>query len=455
MNDYYDLNDPVVIELVKARTALLYLKPLLGQTALQMDLIILESDEWCKTAATDGRAIYFYRNFVISLFFDANSPQTKMNGHNRLVALMAHEIWHLMFGHLIRRGNRDPRYWNMAIDFIVNATIVHDKIGLLPSTALLDSRFTIDHTAYEVYDYIVSSNMPVADSIDIHIEPSSPNGSGDGDDTTTMTDVAVAGLADSKGGAIRVESGKEPPAPMTPEEAKSLADRARMMAVKIMHDEEGAGSLPAALAREVADLIDTKMDWRDLLNSSLRSIQPHEYTYDELSDVTWASWLYHRRRWYPGCGVPKGYCAILPTLTEGERVEATIAIDTSASMTNKMIADILAEVGGILETFKEVELRVLCFDGEVSSVETFRETDLSALKDYKKKKVKGGGGTEFMVVWDYLKKEKIKPERLIVCTDGEPCGKWGDPNYCDTIFLIHAKGKTKKKAPFGRTAYLD
>ena len=456
MREFYDLNDTVVREVYRARTALLYVKPLLAEVALQMDVVILDESTWCPRAATDGMTIYFNRDFVISLFFDAGDRRTKTNGHNRLVAIMAHEIYHVIFGHLLRRGNREEKYWAMAIDFIVNAAIKEEKIGLLPSMALLDSRFTTDMTAEEVYDYIVKNKMPLQESLDVHREANEMGDAGNKGMDSSIEAVAVAARSEANTGGITTSKGDVEPDAISMQEANKFFNQARMAVIQAIHEgDESAGLVPASLRREISDLIDSRMDWKKIINTSLRSIQPFEYTYDELSDVTWASWIYHKHRWHKDCGFPKGYCAILPSQSEGTRVEATIAIDTSASVTSAMIRDFLSEIGGMMESFNEVEIRVLCFDAEVGSEQIFTETSLHKLKDFKKTKVKGGGGTRFTCVWEYLEKNKIVPDRLILCTDGIPGdGKWGYPSYCETIFLIHDKSK-RKKAPFGTTTYID
>jgi len=38
-------------------------------------------------------------------------------------------------------------------------------------------------------------------------------------------------------------------------------------------------------------------------------------------------------------------------------------------------------------------------------------------------------------------------------TDGYPFGSWGEPDYCDTMFVIH--GSTTITAPFGITTYYE
>jgi hypothetical protein len=52
-----------------------------------------------------------------------------------------------------------------------------------------------------------------------------------------------------------------------------------------------------------------------------------------------------------------------------------------------------------------------------------------------------------------LKDNAIDPKRLIVFTDGYPCGSWGDPDYCDTTWIIH--GDKNPNPPFGTYAIYD
>ena len=51
-------------------------------------------------------------------------------------------------------------------------------------------------------------------------------------------------------------------------------------------------------------------------------------------------------------------------------------------------------------------------------------------------KVIGGGGTDFVCNWEMMKENDIEPDQFIMFTDGEPFRSWGDPDYCDTLFLI-------------------
>lgn len=52
-----------------------------------------------------------------------------------------------------------------------------------------------------------------------------------------------------------------------------------------------------------------------------------------------------------------------------------------------------------------------------------------------------------------MKEDDYCPKQLVMFTDGEPYGSWGDPNYCDTLFVIHSNPKVE--APFGVTVHYE
>lgn len=66
------------------------------------------------TAATDGRRFYFNPKFVLK--------QSKIG----LRIICSHEAWHALYLHPQRRGSRLPKLWNIAVDYIVNGTVMED-----------------------------------------------------------------------------------------------------------------------------------------------------------------------------------------------------------------------------------------------------------------------------------------------------------------------------------------
>ena len=83
-------------------------------------------------------------------------------------------------------------------------------------------------------------------------------------------------------------------------------------------------------------------------------------------------------------------------------------------------------------------------------MQVFTDDNIDAIDEYE---IHGGGGTDFDCVFNYLKEEAIDPKRLVMFTDGYPYDSWGDPNYCDTVFIIH--GDKNPNPPFGTWAIYE
>src|SRR5277367_5960789 len=66
------------------------------------------------TAATDGKRYYWNPKFVI---------KQSIKG---LRIVCGHEAWHAIYMHPSRRGSRNPKLWNIAVDYIVNGTVMDD-----------------------------------------------------------------------------------------------------------------------------------------------------------------------------------------------------------------------------------------------------------------------------------------------------------------------------------------
>jgi predicted metal-dependent peptidase len=131
----------VLERIIVARVGLLLRHPFFGNMATR--LRILAADEWCPTAAVDGRNLYFNTQFF-----------NKMN-NKEIEFVIAHEILHCVFDHLGRREGRDPKLYNIAADYIVNNLLVRDRIGEKPSFIDCFQDFKYDTwTSEEVYDDI-------------------------------------------------------------------------------------------------------------------------------------------------------------------------------------------------------------------------------------------------------------------------------------------------------------
>lgn len=66
------------------------------------------------TAGTCGRRYYWNPKFILK--------QSKIG----LRIICAHEAWHAIYMHPQRRGSRNPKLWNIAVDYIVNGAVMAD-----------------------------------------------------------------------------------------------------------------------------------------------------------------------------------------------------------------------------------------------------------------------------------------------------------------------------------------
>ena len=189
----------------------------------------------------------------------------------------------------------------------------------------------------------------------------------------------------------------------------------------------GAGNLPGAIQRMVKELTEPKMDWREIIQQQIMSTLKADYTWMRPS----------RKAWHT--------TAILPGQKNDEMIDICLALDASGSISDQQCKEFLTEVKNIMDQYKDFRIHLWSFDTKVFNPKVFTPDNSDELLDYH---LGSGGGTEFECNWDYMKNEGIAPKKFIMFTDGWPFTTWGDPDYCDTIFLINNEYDRNIEAPF-------
>ena len=135
------IQQEVLDKIIVARVGLLLRHPFFGNMATRLG--IQECDEWCPTAATDGRNLYYNTKFFSKL------------SAREIEFVIAHEILHCVFDHIGRTEQRDRQIYNVACDYIVNNTLVRDNIGEKPKDIPIFQDFKYEGWSSEkVYDEI-------------------------------------------------------------------------------------------------------------------------------------------------------------------------------------------------------------------------------------------------------------------------------------------------------------
>jgi len=392
-------------KLVTARVGLLLRASFFGNLATRLKLV--NADEWCPTAATDGRNFYYNSRFV-----DMLKPK-------EIEFLFGHEVLHCVYDHFGRRGDRDPQLFNIANDYCVNADLKKHRVGEFITTVpcLYDAKYE-GMSSEEIYDLLyenaekINIDQLVDKLLDEHL---------DGDKDGEGSDGDSEGDKDSKGRPK-----------LSPEERQKIRDEIKEAVLAAAAASDGAGNLPAGVKRIIQDMTAPKMNWRELIRMQLESTIKSDYT-----------WLRNSRRgWHMD--------AVMPGMKLDPMIDIAISIDASGSMGEAILKDVLGEVAGIMEQFPNYRIHVVSFDTEVYNPQQFDSDNLDDITEYE---IVGGGGTDFDCVFRYFKENEIEPKRHIMFTDGYPCGSWGDSEYCDTVFIIH--GSTSIIPPFGQFAYYE
>jgi len=403
-----EMRKEVLDKVIVARVGLLLRHPFFGNMATRLK--IEACDDWCPTAATDGRHLYFNTQF----FNELNNKEIEF--------VIAHEILHCVFDHLTRREDRNPMLFNISADYIVNNLLVRDRIGEKPKLIDCFQDFKYDGwTSEEVYDELFKEAEKngkefleqLGELLDEHLD-------WEGDDQ------------DGKNGKDGKNKKKGPPK-YSKEELKKIKEEIKegMMSAA---QAAGAGNLPGEIKRMIKDLTEPKMNWREILRQQIQSTIRNDYTFSRPS----------RKAWHTG--------AILPGMNFDETIDICIGIDMSGSIGNDQAQDFLGEVKGIMDEYKEYNIKLWCFDTKVYNEQDFASDSGDSLLDYE---IMGGGGTDFECNWEYMKENDIVPKKFIMFTDGYPWGSWGEEDYCDTVFIIHSNRDKDLQAPFGATAHYD
>jgi predicted metal-dependent peptidase len=389
-------------KLVTARIGLLLRHSFFGNLATRMQLI--NADLWCSTAATDGLKFYYNSRFIMML-----KPK-------EVEFLVGHEVLHVVYDHMGRRGNRDPEIWNIADDYAVNADLKRHKVGEFIKTVpcLYEQKYD-GKAAEEIYDDLMKNvqKISIDDLLDQMIDDHM-DGEGENDSE---------GNGDSEGKSKRPT--------MSPEERERVRQEVKQAIINAASSAE-AGSLPLGVERLIKQATNPVMPWRELIQTNLTSAIRTDY-----------SWMRPSRRgWHMD--------AIMPGMNPGEEIDVVVAIDMSGSISNKQAQQFLGEVGGMMDAFDGYKVHVFCFDTETYNPKDFSSENMDLIEEYEPM---GGGGTDFDCIFKYLKDIGNVPKRLICFTDGYPFGSWGDADYCDTTWIIH--GDKNPNPPFGTYAIYD
>ncbi len=382
--------------IIKARTKMLLMQPFFGHLVMNLKLIETRKDQFSlPTAATDGRHIWYNPTFID----DLNTKNPKYVNF-----LLAHEVLHVVFYHLSRRNNRNPKLWNYACDYVVNSTLIESGFEMIPG-CLYNQKYN-GMTAEQIYELLKKEEEE---------NPSSQNGKCTLDSHPGDEDYPGEGE-------------------LTEEEAENIESDWKDILIKAAAS-VGADEIPNSIKRLIETFTEPKIKWNEVLRKCISEYTKADYT-----------WMRPNRRHFSS-GI------VLPSMNKQEKINLAVAVDTSGSISSDDITSFMSEIKSIVSMYDEYEINAAYFDTKVHNPSTF--TDESGFEDFVSK-IAGGGGTSFESWWEHASDNGwlSKANAVVFFTDGYPGSLWIPTNiHHNQIFWI-VKGSTNK-GPIGMTLFYD
>lgn len=311
--------------------------------------------------------------------------------NEELLGLILHEDMHVILMHMWRREGRDPGLWNFANDAIINRMVMN-KGYKLPSGGVFLDWVNESHSSEEVYNKLKQ-------------------------DAQKAPKKAAAGGMGGFNGEGDLED--------APSDADVADMEARIQVAAQMARECGDGS--ALIDMILGKRVQSTVRWQDETRAMLISSARDDYSFRRISRRYISSGIY------------------LPSLHSDAVGGLVIGFDTSGSCAGeKECNQIAGELQAIVDDLNPEWVKVVYCDTKVTRTEHFNRGDVLELKP------RGGGGTLFKPVFDWVRDEVHEQVAgLIYLTDMEgPFRDIEQPQY--PVVWGNIFGREDAQAPFGR-----
>ena len=389
-------------------------------------------DVTCETAATDGERIYFGPRFADKL------------SDLELDFIMMHEILHVVLKHCFRGEHLDNEAFDVACDIVVNSNIMKSMdrtepiklkhFGIAMHLAPNGQEGHL-YTAEEVYEMLPKRMKQKKGSADSNII----GGVGEVDGTGGGAGTGVGGAAERVGKSTKDDG-------FIDDHNKwgTLEDEGYLQevwdqyiysaaeAVEIQVNAACTGNYSKELIdRILKKLKKPQLDWRTILNT---------FVQEEITDYSFTP---PDRRFDDSP-------FFLPDFNEKEEYVKDILfmIDTSRSMSDESVTTVFSEVKGSIEQFNGR----LCGKLGFFLYKVVDPIDFASVDDVLKIMPKGGGGTSFKCVFEYVN-EHMKynpPACIIMLTDGHAI--WPEEEMTNGIPVLWLLTNEYVNPPWGKIA---
>lgn len=341
--------------MVRARIQLLTKNPFFGTLALRLKLVECDGGPTnpFSTMATNGQVITWSPKFLEKIT------------DKQVEGVIAHEVLHVALKHHLRRKFRDPQKWNYSCDAVINQILLDAKFELPPKGVMTPEHK--DKAAETVYAEMDDQNQ---------------NQQGGSKGPPQAADWGVVLDDPNAGGSDAQQAEAE-------HEVNIMVAQAAQAQEKFEKATNQKGTLPAWMKRLVEEIVAPEVRWEDVLRRFVTSRVPYDHSWSRLN----------RRFAHQGVH--------LPGVVKDGLGQLAVLIDTSGSMTRKMLTRIYGEMNGVMEDCRPEKLHAIACDASVGNYVILDDGEPLRPDIFV-----GGGGSDFRPAF---KKLEEMGEPIVCC----------------------------------------
>lgn len=368
--------------LVKAKSQLTSKQPYFGMLASRLKH---EEDEEIRFYASNG------------VKFKYNSEFIKACSMEELQFILTNCVMHHILAHQQRKLKRKGALWQLATDFAINSML--KKNGMkIPKGANFNNEFR-NMYAEEIYTHLQEQ---------LNFEGSNAF------EEEQIKELSNLESADEQKGFANLKNIDED----LDENDEAQWEYAASLAKEVAQRKSLA---PSGFERFAKKLQVKNIDWRFELYNAINRHMRNNYAFMPPN----------KKHIYRGIA--------LPSLTS-DTLSLVVAIDTSGSIKEDLLGAFIAEFKSIMQNFPAVAIELIIADAKVQAHYSFQGGDELDFA------LKGGGGTDYRPVFDFIDSNLPMSSMLLYFTDGEGIFPRIPPSY----EVLWALSQNKNKIPFGR-----
>jgi predicted metal-dependent peptidase len=404
---------------------------------------IIEDDS-ISTACTNGATLRYSPDWIGKL------PSQVVKG------IMLHEVAHVLFAHHLRRGDRDPRLWNIAADLAINSHLEpwYSKLGILSDLkkdgvasgvfplegnyVKMPSGKNAEWYYHELINQINNQPEEEEDEEELEIEAydfDAPEDQGQQGEPESNTPAESSDLDDADVNRCSAQGDEE--GEQDSNQSNETEDKFQELVKQFLgddYDKEGMGDISDAPETDEQDIKEIEEAWKDTLSEAvvLQKKQGEGFG-DGLSILECINKRANNgwsmlRQWITKMSVG-GYTwkrpsrrhgyrkdVILPSNRTKNKTNGVVIVDTSGSMGDLECAEAIVQIDKIIREYRNATVTLVQCDTRVieSGTRTFTKADfpLRIPNEWY-----GRGGTDMIPSINWVKERSSQYDWCLIVSD--------------------------------------